>query len=105
MSLEQIQTTVGQEQILIVPYDDVNLRIVLQFDDYEGQWFCNLLNDDTDEVFINGIYLKLGINALFGYGLDFGLLSLIDIDPDNPEEINLKNDLGDRIQLVRDIDA
>jgi hypothetical protein len=105
MSLEQIQTLVGQEQNLVVPYDNINLRIVIQFDDYEGQWFCNLLNDDTEEVFINGIYLKLGTNALFGYGLDFGLLALIDIDPTNTEEINLKNDLGDRVQLVRDIDA
>jgi len=103
--IEQIQTNVGQEQEVVVPYGDVSLRLKLQFDDYEVQWFVDLIDEDTQGIILSGIYLKLEIDALFGYGLDFGTLGLIDTDPDNTEEINLKADLGDRVQLVRDFDA
>ena len=103
--IEQIQTNVGQEQEVVVPYGDVSLRLKLQFDDYEVQWFVDLIDEDTQAIILSGIYLKLEIDALFGYGLDFGTLGLIDTDPDNTEEINLKADLGDRVQLVRDFDA
>jgi len=103
--IEQIQTSTGQEQEVIVPYGDVSLRLQLQFDDYETQWFVNIIDEATQVTILDGIYLKLDIDALFGYGLDFGTLGLIDTDPDNTEEINLKADLGDRVQLVRDFDA
>ena len=103
--IEQIQTNQGQEQEVIVPYGDISLRLKLQFDDYQGEWFVDLIEEDTQEIILSGIYLKLGSDALFGYGLDFGTLGLIDIDPDNSEDINIKADLGDRIQLIRDFDA
>jgi hypothetical protein len=103
--IEQIQTNQGQEQEVVVPYGDVSLRLKLQFDDYEVQWFVDLIDEDTQDIILSGVYLKLGIDALFGYGLDFGTLGLIDTDPDNAEEINLKADLGDRVQLVRDFNA
>lgn len=103
--IEQIQTNQGQEQKVIVPYGDISLRLKLQFDDYQVQWFVDLIDEDTQDIILSGIYLKLETDALFGYGLDFGSLGLIDTDPDNTEEINLKADLGDRIQLVRNFDA
>lgn len=103
--IEQIQLLTGKEQEVIVPFGDLTLRISLYFDDYGKQWFCNIINEDTQAVIVNGIYLKLEKDALFGLGFDFGSLGLTDTDPTNPAIIDLKNDLGDRIQLVRDIDA
>lgn len=103
--IETIQTNVGIEQEIILPYGDVSVRLVLQFNDYEGEWFCNIINEDTSTALINGLYLKLENDALYGQGLDFGSLKITDTDPDSPEAINLKADFGDRIQLIRDFDA
>lgn len=105
MAIETIQVNTGEEQEVILPYGDISLRLVLQFDDYEGQWFCNIVNETTNITIINGLYLKLENNALFGQGLDFGLLGITDTDPDNPDAINLKADFGDRVKLIRDFDA
>ena len=105
MSIEQIQLLVGKEQEVIIPYGDATLRLTLQFDDYNIQWFCNIINEATQEVIVNGIYLKLGSDALFGLGFDFGSLGLIDTDPTNIIPVDLKNDLGDRVQLIRDFNA
>lgn len=105
MAIETIQTNVETEQEVIVPYDDISLRLVLQFDDYEVEWFCNIINETTGFVYANGLYLKLGNDALFGQGLDFGALGILDTDPDNPDPIDLKADFGDRIKLFRDFDA
>lgn len=105
MTIEQIQTNQGQEQDVIVPYGDITLRISLRFDDYENQWFCKIQDEATNEVYVSGLYLKLETDALFGFGLDFGTLGLVDTDPENAVEVDLKSDLGDRIQLIRDFDA
>ena len=105
MAIEIIQTNVGEEQDVIIPYGDISLKLVLQFDDYEGQWFCNIIDQATSIAIINGLYLKLENDALFGQGLDFGLLGITDTDPENPDPIELKADFGDRIKLIRDFNA
>ena len=105
MSLEQIQLLEGKEQEVLVPYGKEILKLVIQFDDYSTQWFLNIINDVTQEIIVNGIYLILEKDALFGLGLDFGSLGLTDTDPNNEVPVDLKNDLGGRIQLIRDIDA
>lgn len=105
MSLEIIQINVGVEQEVIVPYGNETLRLILQFDDYNVSWFLNLLNERTQNVIVNGINLKLGNDALFGLGLKYGSLTLMDADPTNPNPIDLKADFGDRLKLVRDLDA
>lgn len=102
---ETIQTNIGQEQEVIVPYGDDTLRIILSFDDYSQVWFCDLRNEGTNTDIVNGIYLRLENDALFGLGLDLGSLMLTDTDPTNTDEIDIKEDLGDRIKLVRDFNA
>lgn len=105
MAIETIQTNVGVEQEVVVPYGKVNLRFVFQFNDYFNNWFFNLLNDGTSEVILMGAALTLGYDAFFGLGLNYGTLTLTDTDPTNPDSIVLKADFGNRLKLVRDYNA
>tara|TARA_R110000868_G_scaffold245624_1_gene502157 strand:+ start:2740 stop:3051 length:312 start_codon:yes stop_codon:yes gene_type:complete len=102
MAKQIIQTNVGVEQEVVVPYGNDTLRFVLQFNDYDAQWFMSLLNENTGVIILSGIYLVLGNDALFGMGLQYGTLTLTDTEPTNPDAINLKADFGARLKLVRD---
>lgn len=102
---EIIQTNVGVEQEVVVPYDEETLRLILQFDDYSQIWFVNIVNEDTKLPIINGLNLKIGNDALYGMGLDYGSLTLIDTEPTSANPIDPKLDFGDRLKLVRDLDA
>lgn len=102
---EVIQTNVGVEQEIVVPYGTETLRLILQFDDYNISWFLNIVNEASKAEIINGINLKVGNDALFGMGLKYGSLTLTDTDPTSPNSINLKADFGDRLKLVRNLDA
>lgn len=105
MAIETIQTNVGVEQEVVVPYGQVNLRFVFQFNDYFNNWFFNLLNDGTGEVILLGAALTLGSDVFFGLGLNYGTLTLTDIEPTNPNPIALKANFGDRLRLVRDFNG
>lgn len=105
MAIETIQTNVGVEQEVIVPYGKVNLRFVFQFNDYFNNWFFNLLNDGTGEVILMGAALTLNYDAFFGLGLNYGTLTLTDTDPTNFNPIALKADFGNRLKLVRNFNA
>lgn len=105
MAIETIQTNVGVEQEVVVPYGKENLRFVFQFNDYFNNWFFNLLNDGTGEVILMGAALTLGFDAFFGLGLNYGTLTLTDTEPTNPNPIALKIDFGNRLKLVRNYNA
>jgi hypothetical protein len=102
MAKQIIQTNIGVEQDVVVPYGNDTLRFILQFNDYDVQWFMSLLNENTGEIILSGIYLVLGNDALFGMGLQYGTLTLTDTEPTNPDAISLKADFGARLKLVRD---
>ena len=103
MAQEIIQTHVGVEQEVTIPYGDtISLKFVFQFNDYFNCWFFNLLNAGDGSVIFNGLALTLGRDAFFGLGLKFGTLTLTDTDPTNPDPILLKADFGERLKLVRD---
>lgn len=105
MAIETIQTNVGVEQEVVVPYGQINLRFVFQFNDYFNNWFFNLLNDATGEIILMGAALTLGYDAFFGLGLNYGTLTLTDTDPANPDPILLKADFGNRLKLVRNFNG
>lgn len=105
MAIETIQTNVGVEQEVVVPYGKTNLRFVFQFNDYFNSWFFNLFNDDTDAVILMGVGLTLGYDAFFGLGLNYGTLTLTDTEPTNPDPISLKANFGARLKLVRNYGA
>ena len=102
---ETIQTNVGVEQDVVVTYGSEELRFTLLFDDYGLNWFFDLTNETTDEILLTGISLKLGNDALFGLGLDYGSLTLTDTEPTETSDIDSKADFGDRLKLVREFDA
>lgn len=105
MPKEIIQTNIGVEQEVIVPYGKDTLRLILQFNDYDSSWFLNVVNEDTKAQIINGLTLVVGNDVFFGTGLKYGSLTLIDSDPSNTNPINPKKDFGDRLKLVRNFDA
>lgn len=105
MTLEVIQTHVGIEQQVVVPYGAVSLRFVFQFNDYFNSWFFNLLNDADGSVIFTGLALTLGYDAFFGLGLKYGTLTLTDTEPTNTDPIDLKADFGARLKLVRDFNG
>ena len=106
-NIEQIPLTQGQEQTFILSYNSINYKFELFYNQYgtpEPQWYLNISNNDTLEAVINGLYLVVNQNVL--YNLDYlglGGLVLQDTDPTNSNAINLKNDLGSRLQLYRSI--
>lgn len=95
--MEEIQINTGAEQEITVVYGDDELTITLLFDDYFNLWFMNLKNKTAD--LLKGISMPLGVDVLFGQGLPYGELKLIDTGGDS--DLNMKADLGDRIKLVR----
>lgn len=105
MAQELIQTHVGVEQQVVVPYGAITLRFVFQFNDYLGSWFFNLLNEATGAIIFSGLALTLGRDAFFGMGAKFGTLTLIDTEPENSDPILLKADFGARLKLVRDFNG
>jgi hypothetical protein len=103
-NIEQIPLTQGQEQNFIISYNSINYKFELFYNEYGSQWYLNISNNDTLASVINGLYLIVNQNVL--YNLDYlglGGLVLQDTDPTNPNAINLKNDLGGRLQLYRNI--
>lgn len=102
MAKQIIQTNVGVEQEVVVPYDNSQLRFVLQFDDYNKVWFLNVIDEATSEAIVNGLNLKIGNDVFYGLGLDYGSLILTDTDPTNATLIDPKSDFGDRLKLIRD---
>jgi hypothetical protein len=97
--MEEIQVNVGVEQEVSVVYGDEELTITLLFNDYFDRWFMNLSNETND--LLKGISMPLGVDVLFGQGLPYGELMLIDTGGD--EDLNMKDDLGNRVKLVRNV--
>lgn len=97
--MEEIQVNVGVEQEISVIYGSEELTITLLFNDYFDRWFMNLKNANGD--LLKGVSMPLGVDVLFGQGLPYGELMLIDTGGD--DEINMKADLGERIKLVRNV--
>ena len=106
-TIEQIPLTQGTEQTFIIAYNSTNYKFELFYNEYgvpAPQWYLNISNNDTAEAVINGLYLIVNQNVL--YNLDYlglGGLVLQDTDPTNANAINLKNDLGSRLKLYRNI--
>ena len=98
--MEEIQLNIGVEQEVTVVYGDDELTITLLFDDYFNLWFINLSNKTTN--LLKGISMPLGVDVLFGQGLPYGELKLIDTGGD--ADLDMKADLGDRIKLVRNVE-
>jgi len=98
--MEEIQVNIGVEQEITIVYGDDELKIILLFNDYFNLWFINLSNKTTD--LLKGVSMPLGVNVLFGQGLPYGELKLIDTGGDL--DLNMKADLGKRIKLVRNVE-
>lgn len=97
--MEEIQLNVGIEQQVTITYGEEEITIELLFNDYFDQWFMNFSNATTE--LLKGISMPVGVDVLFGQGLDYGELSLIDTGGD--DDLEPKTDLGDRLKLVRNV--
>lgn len=103
-SIQLIPLQQGIEQSFIVAYNDINVKIDLRFSDYNQYWFIDAYNNDTGAAIITGRALVLEQNVL--ENLDYlllGALVLTDTEPDNTNEIDIKNDMGGRLKLYRAI--
>lgn len=108
MALELVPLTVGVEQSFTLTYNDTDYTFDLKFSDYGNYWYFNIykgLNEDGGKAyFLCGEKLIVGVNIFEGKEyLGFGGLALIDTKPDSIVSLDPKNDIGDRLQLFRNI--
>jgi len=104
MTIETIKLATGAEQEITILYGEINYRFEIAFNDFKEYWFVDVYNDDTGDQIAMGMPLYLHKDAFAERGyLGLGKLLLIDSEPENTDAINIKDDLGDRIQLVREI--
>ena len=106
MSVELIDLNVGVEQNVVVPYVERNIRIELRYSSFFEYWFFNMKDDDTDEYIICGIKLIPNVNVLDSFkNLGFGLFGIWDTEEDSNVPISMREDLGGRLKLYRDLGA
>ena len=110
--IENIQLIKGQEQVFTLTYNNTDYEFSLRYSDYGGYWFVDIKQKSLDTItgkmvtldFNVGLKLPVDTNVLnyFNY-LNIGKLALIDTNPDSVIQLDMKNDLGDRLQLYRSI--
>ena len=97
---QTIKTNVGIEQDLIISYGSVTYRFEIKYNDYFSYWFIDIFIDDTNEVIVSGVKLKLIYDCFNGLGINLGELYLVDTINDG-SAIDMKTDFGERLKLQR----
>ena len=78
------------------PYNEYTIE--LRYNDYYNYWFYNIISEEKSQY---GVSLEVGCQAsrnLLYRGLP--VLGIIDTDPESIYNLNVKEDLGGRLQLV-----
>jgi len=104
MAQEIINLVTAQEQKFNINYNDVRYDFYLSYNDFNSYWIMNITKDEVD--IFTGLPMIPGIDVLNGFEyLNLGKFILVDTDPYSTIELSQKEDLGERLKLIREFNG
>jgi len=98
--IERINIATAQEQTFNLAYGDKTYKFSLSYNDFQAYWIMDITLNDLPVL--TGIPMIEGINAFKGLEyIGVGSFYLIDTTPDSTIALDVKQDLGDRLALIR----
>lgn len=93
----EIPVTADAAQSFVTQLGDVKFKFDLQWNDRSSQYSLTLTNDETEQVYVQGLPLVLGTDLLEPYSLGLGALLVVDMNNTHTEAT--LDSLGARVKL------